>query len=81
MIGLLRKKLFKATNRLIRGKGNIKYSMEKENYKHTDNITLTEHERKILDTLLDVVKIRELDLTLRVAGGWVRDKVTKNIKY
>jgi hypothetical protein len=38
-------------------------------------IELTEEEEKIFQRLLDVVRHFDLGTTLRVAGGWVRDKV------
>jgi tRNA nucleotidyltransferase/poly(A) polymerase len=39
------------------------------------NISLTEQEEQIFKTLLEVVEENDLGTTLRVAGGWVRDKV------
>jgi hypothetical protein len=50
----------------------------------SDKITLTEEEKHIFDTLLDVVKTSGCGSVLRVAGGWVRDKVnrhTTNTQY
>jgi hypothetical protein len=44
-------------------------------YKVDINITLTELEQKIFKTLMEVVEEQKLKTTLRVAGGWVRDKV------
>jgi len=44
------------------------------------NITLTENEQQIFTTLMNVVKAYQLSSTLRVAGGWVRDKVTESIR-
>lgn len=38
-------------------------------------VVCTAEEEKIFGTLLDVVKRYELPVTLRVAGGWVRDKL------
>eukprot|EP00741_Cyanophora_paradoxa_P023683 tig00021612_g22877.t1 len=38
-------------------------------------VSLTPAEGKLFDLLLSVVRDRKLDTTLRVAGGWVRDKV------
>eukprot|EP00026_Physarum_polycephalum_P003926 Phypoly_transcript_03943.p1 GENE.Phypoly_transcript_03943~~Phypoly_transcript_03943.p1 ORF type:complete len:571 (-),score=108.22 Phypoly_transcript_03943:510-2222(-) len=43
--------------------------------KYSDKITLTEEEKHIFDTLLDVVKTSGCGSVLRVAGGWVRDKL------
>jgi tRNA nucleotidyltransferase/poly(A) polymerase len=40
------------------------------------NITLSEQEQKIFKTLMEVVEEHQLKTTLRVAGGWVRDKVS-----
>lgn len=40
-----------------------------------DHIDLTEHEEKIFNCLLQVVEQFNLKTQLRVAGGWVRDKV------
>lgn len=36
---------------------------------------LTESEQKIFDFLLAVVRHFNLDVTMRVAGGWVRNKL------
>lgn len=41
-----------------------------------ERIELSETERRIFTRLLDVVRHFELDTRLRVAGGWVRDKVS-----
>ena len=38
-------------------------------------VVCTAEERRIFDTLLEVVKAYDLPVTLRVAGGWVRDKL------
>jgi len=38
-------------------------------------IALSEAETKVFDALLQVVRAHDLKLTLRVAGGWVRDKM------
>ena len=38
-------------------------------------VRCTEKEREVFDTLLEVVEHFKLDVTLRVAGGWVRDKL------
>lgn len=40
-----------------------------------DHIDLTEHEEKIFNCLLQVVEQFNLKTQLRVAGGWVRDKL------
>lgn len=39
------------------------------------NIKLLDEEKRLFDSLLAVVQENQLNLTLRVAGGWVRDKV------
>ena len=39
-------------------------------------IALTELETQIFATLMDVLNKNQLTTTLRVAGGWVRDKVS-----
>ena len=39
------------------------------------NIILNEYESKLFKKLLEIVKEKNLGTTLRVAGGWVRDKV------
>lgn len=39
-------------------------------------INLTENELRLFKTLLAIVKEYNLQTTLRVAGGWVRDKVS-----
>ena len=38
-------------------------------------VVCTAEERRIFDTLLEVVEAYDLPVTLRVAGGWVRDKL------
>lgn len=40
-----------------------------------EKIDLTEKEREIFDRLLGTLRFCNLDTQLRVAGGWVRDKV------
>ena len=40
-------------------------------------VQCTPEEQRIFDTLLDVVKRYDLPVTLRVAGGWVRDKLLR----
>ena len=42
----------------------------------TPQITLTEKEAKLFDTLTTVLKEHNLKTVLRVNGGWVRDKVS-----
>ena len=46
-------------------------------------IQVTPQEQKIFDTLMTIVKENNLKTTLRVAGGWVRDKVSEvgSIKF
>lgn len=39
-------------------------------------IVLTQKEKQIFETLLSVLAQNQLKTTLRVAGGWVRDKVS-----
>ncbi|KAF3774676.1 CCA tRNA nucleotidyltransferase, partial [Nymphaea thermarum] len=46
-----------------------------------DRIELTEKERKIFDRLLQVLRHFELKTELRVAGGWVRDKLLSKDCY
>lgn len=46
-----------------------------QDYTVNTDIKLTELENQIFVTLLDVVRENQLRTTLRVAGGWVRDKV------
>lgn len=45
-------------------------------YKVDTKIILTPKEVEIFDTLMGIVKDHQLKTTLRVAGGWVRDKVS-----
>lgn len=40
-----------------------------------ERIDLTKKEEKIFQRLLDVIRHFKLETQLRVAGGWVRDKV------
>ena len=44
-------------------------------YQIRTNIELTEVEKDIFDTFTTFVQEKELNTTVRVAGGWVRDKV------
>ncbi|CAI2364267.1 unnamed protein product [Moneuplotes crassus] len=41
----------------------------------TTDINITGEEEKIFDTLLEVAKLNSLNTTIRVNGGWVRDKM------
>ena len=41
-------------------------------------ISVTPAEQKLFDTLLTICKENNLKTTMRVAGGWVRDKVSKS---
>ena len=45
-------------------------------FKAKTQINLNEKEQEIFGTLKNVLQKYELKTTLRVAGGWVRDKVT-----
>ncbi|MCP4483746.1 MAG: hypothetical protein GY823_04175 [Flavobacteriaceae bacterium] len=38
-------------------------------------IKYTQVETQIFRILMEFLKVKKLDLTLRVAGGWVRDKL------
>ena len=49
-----------------------KYSEER---RFLTEVRPTELEQKIFDTLLEVVEENGLQTTMRVAGGWVRDKL------
>mgnify|MGYP002631828287 CR=1 FL=1 len=44
-------------------------------YSVDTDIKLTEKEKSIFDFLLQVLKENDKHTTLRVAGGWVRDKL------
>lgn len=48
---------------------------EEEKHAVTTKIKITEHEKQIFDTLLEVAKLNSLTTTIRVNGGWVRDKM------
>jgi hypothetical protein len=39
-------------------------------------VNVTEKEQELFDLLLRIVREKQLKTTLRVAGGWVRDKVS-----
>jgi tRNA nucleotidyltransferase (CCA-adding enzyme) len=39
--------------------------------------TLSHTEQRLFDLLMDICKTHNLTTTLRVAGGWVRDKVRR----
>ena len=42
------------------------------------HVSLTQEEEALFSLLLEVVKEMSTQSVLRVAGGWVRDKVRKN---
>ena len=44
-------------------------------------VKLNQNESKIFELLRDCVKETKLPVTLRVAGGWVRDKVRSVCMY
>ena len=48
---------------------------ETNTHKITKEIKLSDNEKKIFEFLLSILKDHALNLTLRVAGGWVRDKL------
>ena len=48
-----------------------------KDYTVNTSISLTENEQQIFASLMEVVKAYQLQSTLRVAGGWVRDKVSR----
>lgn len=39
------------------------------------NLTLTEVEKSLFEDIASMLKANKLDIVVRVAGGWVRDKV------
>lgn len=47
-------------------------------YNITENITLTEKEAQIFKLFTDFIEDRKINTAIRVAGGWVRDKVASN---
>ena len=49
------------------------------NYRVDTKIILNPKEVEIFDTLLQIAKESNLKTTLRVAGGWVRDKVINTL--
>lgn len=54
---------------------NIMGLEEEEEVEGLDTVRLTELEEKIFDVLIATLKHFGLSTELRVAGGWVRDKV------
>lgn len=62
------------TTTTVGGKGEEKQS--KLSVELKEKIDLNEKEREIFDRLLGTIRFCNLDTQLRVAGGWVRDKVT-----
>lgn len=57
------------------GGGGGSSNLKQRSSKGMPVISLSSLERRIFDLLLAVVHDRNLGLTLRVAGGWVRDKL------
>jgi hypothetical protein len=49
---------------------------ERRSVEVRETVVLTEKEERIFGRLLDVVRHFRLGTQLRVAGGWVRDKVS-----
>ena len=49
--------------------------MESPSFIVCEEIKLTDQEEKIFDTLKEVLRINGKNTVLRVAGGWVRDKL------
>jgi hypothetical protein len=54
---------------------SISMKQDSSDYKVDVNIVLNEQEKLIFKTLMELVEEHDLKTTLRVAGGWVRDKV------
>ena len=44
-------------------------------------ISLTEKEAKLFETLTQILKENNLKTILRVSGGWVRDKVRHSLTH
>ncbi|KAF8104950.1 hypothetical protein N665_0165s0036 [Sinapis alba] len=61
------------TTTTVGGKGEEKQS--KLSVELKEKIDLNEKEREIFDRLLGTIRFCNLDTQLRVAGGWVRDKL------
>ena len=49
--------------------------MEQE-YSYKGVIDLDEKEKEVFELLQYIVNIKQINTTMRVAGGWVRDKVS-----
>lgn len=88
MLNLTRKsfgRYFKDTwvpsNKKLRRIFSLNYLSDKNNhemeaeYSYRGEISLTEKEKEIFDHLKNTVEKFNLGSTMRVAGGWVRDKV------
>lgn len=53
----------------------VSSASEKESYEHKRMLECTEQEERVFATLVELVHEKGLDVTLRAAGGWVRDKL------
>lgn len=64
------------TNEIIPNDTGLPYGMSMEELQSTSStIHLTPNESHIVDLLLECVTQYRLNITLRFAGGWVRDKI------
>lgn len=54
---------------------DLEITKKKSSYKLNDNFEFSEKECELFDFLVNFIKKKELDLVLRCAGGFVRDKV------
>ena len=52
--------------------------MESKTALLSKSIVLNDYEKKLFQDLLSIVHKKNLGTTLRVAGGWVRDKVKRS---
>ena len=75
---LLKKSLFKIYNQPL--KFSVARMLAKPKYTLVDKIQLTPQETEIFNMFTSFVQEEKLQIVLRVAGGWVRDKVKSNYK-
>lgn len=74
-------KIFNRLNIKSRKNGKTTKSKEVASTTTSCEFDLSEEEQELFDLLREVVKETELKSTLRVAGGWVRDKLLATSEY
>lgn len=72
---LIIKKYFSSIKTLIKTKKLMEPTYNLKKHQIKDNIELTPNEKDLFSLFINFVQEENLNSILRVAGGWVRDKV------